>query len=74
MVHISSCFPIIDKYIEREYLVKGKPLILNNKEQSNIIKTKFRRIIQVENNNPNIFEQRITDIKNILLKELNTKK
>ena len=68
---ISSCFPIIDKYIEREYLVKGKPLILNNKEQSNIIRTKFRRIIQIENNNPNLFEQRITDIKTILIKELN---
>ena len=68
---ISSCFPIVDKYIEREYIVNGKHLIINNKEQNKIIRTKLKRILQVENRNPNKFEQKITNIKNELIKELN---
>ena len=34
---ISSCFPIIDKYIEREYIVNGKHLIIHNEKQNNIL-------------------------------------
>lgn len=68
---ISSCFPIIDKYIEREYIVNGKHLIIKNEKQNFIIKKKLRRILQVENKTPNIFEQKITIIKNNLINEIN---
>ena len=71
---ISSCFPIIDKYIEREYIVNGKHLVIHNEKQNRILRTKLKRILQVENFSPNGFEQRITDIKNELIKELEIKK
>ena len=67
---ISSCFPIIDKYIEREYIVNGKHLIIDNEKQNKILKTKLKRILKVENLNSNRFEQKITDIKNELIKEI----
>lgn len=68
---ISSCFPIIAKYVEREYLVNGKHLIIKNKKQNLILKKKLKRIIQVENRNPNIFEQKISAIKKNLIAEIN---
>ena len=69
---ISSCFPIIDKYIEREYIVNGKHLIIHNEKQNKIIKTKLKRILKAEKLNPNRFEQKITFIKNELIKEIKT--
>lgn len=69
---ISSCFPIIDKYIEREYTVKGKHLIIYNEKQNIILKKKLRRILKAENLNPNRFEQKITNIREELIKELNS--
>lgn len=53
---ISSCFPIVDKYIEREYIVNGKHLVIYNEKQNKILRTKLKRILKVENNNPNRFE------------------
>lgn len=67
---ISSCFPIIDKYIEREYIVNGKHLVIYNEKQNKILRTKLKRILKAENNNPNRFEQKITNIRNELIKEL----
>jgi len=67
---ISSCFPIIDKYIEREYIVNGKLLVIYNEKQNKILRTKLKRILKAENNNPNRFEQKITNIRNELIKEL----
>jgi len=67
---ISSCFPIIEKYIEKEYIVAGKHLILDNVEQNNAIKKKLRRILNAERLNPNRFEQKITHIKEELMEEL----
>lgn len=67
---ISSCFPIIEKYVEREYIVNGKHLVIHNEKQNKILKTKLKRILQVENFNPNSFEQHITNIKNELIKEI----
>lgn len=69
---ISSCFPIIDKYIEREYIVNGKHLVISNEKQNNILRTKLRRILKAENLTPNRFEQKITNIKNELINELKT--
>lgn len=67
---ISSAFPIIDKYIDREYTVNGKHLILNNFKQNKEIKNKLIKILSFENMNPNRFEQKITYIKNKLIEEL----
>ena len=67
---ISSCFPIIDEYIEREYTVNGKHLIIHNEKQNKILRTKLKRILKAESINPNRFEQKITNIRNELIKEL----
>lgn len=67
---ISSCFPIIDKYVEREYTVNGKHLIIKNEEQNRIVKTKLRRILKAENLDKNRFETKISMIKEELVKEL----
>lgn len=67
---ISSCFPIIDKYIERAYIVNGKHLVIHNEKQNKVLRTKLRRILKAENINPNRFEQKITNIKNELIKEI----
>ena len=70
---ISSCFPIIDKYIEREYIVNGKHLVIYNEKQNKILRTKLKRILKAENTNPNRFEQKITSIKKELMNELKIK-
>ena len=67
---ISSCFPIIDKYIEREYTVNGKHLVIHNEKQNKILRTKLKRILKVESLNPNRFEQKITNIKEELINEI----
>lgn len=68
---ISSVFPIIDKYVEREYKINGKHLIIKNKQQIESIKKKLKRILLYEKQNPNKFEQRITYIKEKLINEIN---
>ena len=68
---ISSCFPIIEKYIERPYIVNGKHLVIQDKEQNKIVKYKLRRILQVESKYPNRFEQKITLIEKVIRQELN---
>lgn len=59
------------KYIEREYTANGKHLIINNEKQNKVVRTKLKRILKVENSNPNVFEQKITSIRQELVKELN---
>lgn len=68
---ISSCFPIIDKYIDHEFTSNGTHVIIKNKKAIHELDIKLRRILAFENNNNNYFPQHITDIKNALLKELN---
>lgn len=67
---ISSAFPIIEKYIDREYQVNGKHLIVKNKQQIKIIRKKLKRILQFENQHTNKFEQKISLIRNELIKEI----
>ena len=67
---ISNCFPITDKYIEREYISQGKPLCLKNKQEIEAIESKLFRILSYEGRFPNKLEQHITDIKNHLVSEL----
>lgn len=69
---ISSAFPIINKYIEREYTTLGVPLVLKRLEMQNEIKQKLLKILTYENQNPNKLEPHITTIKSELLKELKT--
>ncbi len=45
---ISNCFPITDKYIEREYISKGKHLVLLNAKQQKVIRNKLMRILSYE--------------------------
>lgn len=67
---ISNCFPITDKYIDREYISKGKPLYLKNKQEIETIQKKLLRILSYEGRFPNKLEQHITYIKNHLINEL----
>lgn len=67
---ISSCFPIIDKFIAHKYEVKEEHFILQNPYEIKAIRKKLFRILQLENKIPNKFEQHITDIKEYLIKEL----
>ena len=67
---ISSCYPITDKYIDHEYTVNNKHVIIQKKEDISEIKRKFKRIMAMENRKPNYFSQHITDVKNYLIREL----
>lgn len=67
---ISSAFPIIEKYIDREYQINGRHLIIKNKQQIEIIRKKLKRILQFENQNTNKFEQKISLIRDELIKEI----
>ncbi len=72
---ISDVIPITDKYIEREYLTKNKSVyIIKNKKLLKELEYKLSRILSLENANPNYFRQHITDIKEYLIKELNSSK
>lgn len=68
---ISSCYPITDKYIDHEFQINGKHVVIKNNKDISEINKKFRKIIAFENRRPNYFPQRITDIKNCLITELN---
>lgn len=69
---ISDTVPIIDKYLEREYLGKytGQPYVIQNKTLIQAVSDKLRRILAFEKNRPNYFRQHITDVKDCLIKEL----
>lgn len=67
---ISSCYPIIDKYIDHEFISNKKHVIMKKQKDILEIRRKFRRILSMESRNPNYFKQHITDIKNFLIEEL----
>lgn len=70
LFYISSAFPIIEKYAQREYTTQGIPLELKRIKMRNEIKQKLLRIITFENQFPNKLQPHITTIKNVLLQEL----
>ena len=70
LFYISSAFPIIEKYVQREYTTKGVPLELKRNKMREEIKRKLLKIITYENQFPNKLQTHITTIKNELLKEL----
>ena len=69
---ISDAVPIIDRYIEREYLSRRTSKAYKIKNQTLIaeIDRKLRRIIAYENSKPNIFRQHISDIRDAMIREL----
>lgn len=71
---ISDVVPFTDKYIDREYLNKTKKIhIVKNKVLLSELEYKLKRILTFEKMKPNYFRQHITDIKNYLIAEINTK-
>lgn len=69
---ISSCLPVIDKYIDSPYLSKGSQLILGTKRDIAMIRLKLARILLDESKHPNKYEQHITDVYHFLITELNS--
>lgn len=70
MYRISNCFPIIEKYIDGPYTSHGIHLILETKNDIEIIRKKLSRILFSESVRPNKFEQHITDIKVKMISDL----
>jgi len=68
--YISDTFPIIDKYIDSEYISQGNHLILKNVSLKKEITFKLKNILAYENMHNNYFRQRISDIKSHLIYEL----
>lgn len=67
---ISSCFPLIDKYIDHEYTTHGKHVIMKAKHDIEEIERKFRKILGFEFKRNNYFDQHITNIMKHLVNEL----
>ena len=67
---VSSCVPITEKYVDHEFTTNGEVVVLKNKSTISEIERKLRRILAFESSRPNYFPQRITDIKDSLVKEL----
>lgn len=68
---ISQAIPIIDKYIDREYLgFDNNVFVISNPNLINTLNYKLARILKFESTHPNYFNQHITDIKNKLIEEL----
>lgn len=69
---ISSCFPITESYVDHEFLSQGKHVVLKSKKEVEGIEKKLRKILAFESRKNNYFSQHITDIKNVLMKEMNS--
>ena len=72
---ISDAIPITDDYIEREYLNRhtNKIHIVKNKTLISEITRKLSRILAYENAKNNSFRQHITDVKLVLISEMEEK-
>lgn len=68
--NISSTFPITEAYIEKEWTVHDKIFIVYETKSIGIVRKKLRRILSEEKKRPDFLEQKITTIKNSLIKEL----
>lgn len=72
---ISDTIPITDKYILEEHFGSDKnPYIIKNPNLLNNLRYKLNRILNFEASNQNYFRQHITDVKNYLIKELESEK
>lgn len=71
--YISSAFPVTAKYILREYTSGGIPLEMKKENLKHQIREKLLKILAYENQFPNKLEPHISDIKSVLIAELNYK-
>ncbi|MFW6016435.1 MAG: hypothetical protein ACOCRK_08345 [bacterium] len=71
---ISDVIPITEKYIEKEYMgFNNKIYIIKNQNLIQALTEKLTRILTFESSRNNYFRQRITDVKNFLIGELEIK-
>lgn len=68
---ISSCYPIIEKYVDHEFISNNKHVIMKKKQDIIEIRRKMKRILSMESKRPNYFPQHITDLKCHLIAEIN---
>lgn len=72
---ISDVIPITEKYIEKEYMGYDKKLyVIKNRKLIKALTKKLKRILAFESSRNNYFRQHITDVKNILIQELEQQK
>ncbi|MCL2018149.1 MAG: hypothetical protein FWG70_00180 [Oscillospiraceae bacterium] len=67
---ISSCFPVIEKYVDHEFTTSGVHVIMRRKNDISEIERKLKRILSFEFRKNNYFPQRISDIRNNLIAEI----
>lgn len=68
---VSDAIPITDKYIESVHTgPDNKHFIIKNPNLMAELERKLKRVLSLENSSKNHFRQRITDVKEHLLKEL----
>jgi len=67
---ISDVIPITDKYINRGYKVGKSIYQIKNPKLIQALEKKLKRILAIEATKNNYFRQRITDVKQILISEL----
>ena len=67
---ISSCYPVIEKYVDHEFVSCGKHVIMRRAETVKEIERKLKRILAFEFRRPNYFPQHITDLKAEMLRQL----
>lgn len=68
---ISDVIPITDKYIEREYQgYDNKLYVIKNNNLLQSLEKKLKKILAFEASQNNYFRQHITDVKKLLIEEL----
>lgn len=67
---ISSCFPITEKYIDHEYISNNAHVIMKSQKDIFEIRRKLKKILAMEFRKHNYFPQRISDIKDYIVKDI----
>ena len=67
---ISSCFPMIERYISHEFTTSNVHVVMRKKEDIIEIERKLKKILSFEFKKKNYFLQRISDIRDYLINEL----
>ena len=71
---ISSCYPITEKYIDHPFISNNVHVVMKRQEDISEIKKEINTILSMEFRKNNYFPQRITDIRNYLITELDAEK
>ena len=67
---VSSCLPVTDRYVDHEYESNGVHVVVKRCEIISEIERKLKRILGFESRRHNYFPQKITSIREVLIKEL----